>query len=160
MSMKPLNKFLFFLIIPLIFCAISSCNNDSVLTNRIKKLYNEREISFDKDVEICVVLPEVGCGGCIASGVFFILNNKAYFSSNQKKNQIVFTAIDSKKMLKREMEITHFDELNCIVDTTNKYLPKGNNKIYPLVLRLKNGQIEDAVLQSPESNAFENLNLN
>lgn len=137
------------LLIPIMFLLLHSCSDSN--TTAIKSLYKDRGISFDTDIENCIILPEVGCGGCIAGGVFYILNHKESFSPTQKKNLIVFTAINSKKILFRDMEIKSENELYCILDTLNNYLPDGDKKIYPLVLKMNKGEIVQAKYQSPDT---------
>ncbi len=138
-----------------------SCEKKDGQLEQVKRLYAERGIVFDKEIETCLVLPEVGCGGCIAGGVNFLLDNKEKFSSKQKKNIVMLTAIHSKKLLYRNLEINSPDELNCIIDSGNKYLVKGHNKLYPMVLKLDNGNIESVEFQSPETDhdVFESLKL-
>ena len=64
------------LLIPCMLISLHSCSDSD--TTAIKSLYKTRGISFDTDIENCIILPEVGCGGCIAGGVYYILDNKAY----------------------------------------------------------------------------------
>lgn len=143
----------------LLLCIIViSCKEKDKTTNEATKFYEEKGISFDKQLEYCIILPEVGCIGCIASGVGFFLNNKDFFLKTQKKNFIVFTAVNSKKQLFRTLELTSLADFNCYLDLENNYLVGGNNSIYPLVLHLKNGKIIKAEYQSPYSeNILEQL---
>ena len=83
--------------------------------------------------------------------MFYLLEHKDSFSSNQKKNLVVFTAINSKKVLFRDLNIESQEELNCIVDMSNAFLPEGDERIYPLILKIRNGEIVEAAYQSPES---------
>lgn len=148
-----------FLLIFLISSLLLSCSDND--TTDIIKLYRERGISFDTNIENCIILPEVGCSGCIAGGVFFILEHKDSFNPNQKKNLVIFTAINSKKVLFRDLEIKSTNDLNCIIDTLNDYLPIGDKKIYPLILKINQGEIIQAKYQSPESteDIFKNIAL-
>lgn len=150
MDLKYLSIFL------ILLCACVSQEND---TGYISNLYSERDINFNPDVEFCVVLPEVGCSGCISSVIYHILDNKSSFSNDQKKNLIVFTAINSKKMLKRNMEIESLDELNCILDSNNVFLLDTDKKIYPIIMTLHDGKIVESQIQSPDNteNAFKKL---
>ena len=135
----------------LLILLCSACNNQAKTVKQISETYEKRGAIFDNEVENCIVLPEIGCGGCIAGGEFFVKYNKEKFSPKQKKNLVVFTAINSKKLLLRNMEMNNFDEINCIVDTLDLYLPDGSNRIYPLILKLRNGRIIEATYQSPDS---------
>lgn len=143
----------------LLLCIIViSCKEKNKTTNEVTRFYQEKGISFDKELEYCIILPELGCEGCIASGVDFFLNNKNFFLKTQKKNFIVFTAVNSKKQLFRTLKLSSLDDFYCCLDLKNDYLVSGNNSIYPLVLYLKNGKIINAEYQSPYSeNILEQL---
>lgn len=142
--------FIFFLL------GIMACRHDTEFSDGLKKLYAERDISFDKETEFCIVLPEAGCSGCISGCIYQILTNKALFENTQKKNLIVFTSINSKKMLRRNMQVDNIEEFNCVIDSLDAYLTEGNDRIYPLFIKLENGEIVDAVVQNPntDSNVF------
>lgn len=135
--------------VALVLCV--SCRSKDNATLNVVETYKQRHIVFDKELEYCVILPEVGCGGCIAGGVDFFRENDSYFSHAQRKNMIVFTAINSRKMLFRALGVDSLDEYYCVYDDKNKYLLDDNNAIYPLILSLKNGEIMKAEFQSPYS---------
>ncbi len=142
---------MYYIILLMLFlcgCKFSDKDND---TEQIRKLYSERSIAFDDSTEFCIVLPEVGCAGCISGALYNILENKSSFSNGQKKNLIVFTAVNSRKMLLRNMQVDSFSELNCIVDLENKYLLETNDKIYPIMMTIKNGKVTKAIIQSPDN---------
>lgn len=143
------KKFLFFLLLSIV---VGSCQGDYGTTEEIAECYEKKGITFDKEVECCVVLPEVGCEGCIAAGVQLFLDNKKSFLKTQKKNQIVFTMVNSLKMLLRTLELSSLEDFNCHLDLKNDYLVAGKNSIYPLILHLKDGKITKAEFQSPYSN--------
>lgn len=128
-------------------------------TEKIQKLCFERNIVFDDSTEFCIILPEVGCTGCISGTLYSILENKSSFSNTQKKNLIVFTAINSRKMLLRNMQVDSIEELNGIVDMENKYLLDTNEKIYPIIMTVSGGKVTEAIIQSPDNpeDAFSKL---
>lgn len=139
------------LLILLFAFGVNACQQEDKVTTMVTRHYQKRNMTFDKELEHCIILPEVGCEGCIASGVNFFLNNEKYFSNTQKKNMIVFTAVNSKKMLFRTLGITSLENYYCYLDLKNDYLVGGNQSIYPLVLHLKDGVIVKAEYQSPYS---------
>lgn len=145
-----MNKIKFFIILT-IGILLFSCKGKDKSTKEVEDFYSCNNIHFDKGLKVCVILPEVGCGGCIASGISFFQENKDYFLRNQNENRIIFTAIHSKKMLYRALGVNTLNEYNCLLDETNKFLVKGNNSIYPLILHLENGYIVKAEYQSPYS---------
>lgn len=130
------------IILSLLFMA-SSCRSDRNL--------DFKDCDFDTDNEICLILPEVGCGDCIAGGVAFLLNHKEKFSSHQKRNKIIFTAISSVKMLKRALDDTDLDSLNCEIDTANRFLLPPPDGLYPIVVYLKEGKIKKIDIQNPNN---------
>lgn len=81
------KKFLFFLLLSIV---VGSCRGDYGTTEEIAECYEKKGITFDKEVECCVVLPEVGCEGCIAAGVQLFLDNKKSFLKTQKKESNCF----------------------------------------------------------------------
>lgn len=98
-----------------------------------------------------------GCPGCIASGMAFVIQNKDYFSKEQAEFEVVFTRVGSMKLLKRALGSLSADDLNCRVDWQDKFLLDTQANEYPLVLYLKNGEIQKAESQKPGSNALNNL---
>lgn len=135
----------------LLVSLLVSCKKTDGVTNRVSEVYAQRNITFDRDLECCLILPEVGCEGCIAEGVDFFHENASCFYRSQRKNMIVFTAINSRKMLFRALGVDSLGEYYNIMDWDNNYLVEGNNAIYPLVLSLKDGKIIRAEYQSPYS---------
>lgn len=147
--MMKYKKFLFFLLLSIV---MASCRGNNETTEEIVEYYKKKGITFDKEVECCVILPEVGCEGCIAAGVQLFLDNKESFLKTQKKNLIVFTKINSLKMLLRTLGLSSLEDFNCYLDLKNDYSVVGENSIYPLILHLKDGKITKAEFQSPYSN--------
>lgn len=139
------------LILVIMFLLTNGCNSDQNSTENISILYSDRGIIFDRETEYCIVLPEVGCGGCIAGGVRFIANNRDKFSKNQNKYLVVFTAINSRKLLYRNMGFDIENELNCLIDSTDLYKVNTNMKFYPMLIKLKEGKITDIAFQHPKT---------
>lgn len=72
---------------------------------------------------------------------------------------MIFTNIYSLKILKRNFEEDEWYNLYKIVDTDNLYTLTGDNSIYPLILILDNGDIINAMYQSPDSDAFSQIDI-
>ena len=136
----------------LLLLFLIACVHKTDFIDRLNELYSDRNITFDKETEFCIILPETGCSGCISGCVYKILRNKEHFENTQKKNLIVFTSINSMKMLRRNMQADSLSIFNCIVDSLNLYSIEGNENIYPLFIKLKDGEIIDAIVQSPDLN--------
>lgn len=139
------------------FALISCKGDDTILLNKVKKQFVENEIVFDETTKHCVIIPEGGCGGCIASGISFIVDHKEQFSKNQKEDVVVFTNIGSLKLLKRAVGESVFNSLNCIVDTANAFLVEGNDDIYPIIIYLRKNTPIKVEFQSPKEDGLRNL---
>lgn len=109
---------------------------------------------FDENIETCLILPEVGCGDCIAGGVLFLSENQEAFKKNQNHNKVIFTAVTSKKMLDRGLSDIDICELYCEIDTLNQYLLPPPDGLYPIVLYLSKGQIQKIDIQNPYNDAL------
>jgi len=138
----------------LVLCIVSVCILGSCSNHHIEQF---ADIEFDKDLEICLVIPEVGCGDCIAGGVYFLNENKDKFRCGQTKNKVVFTAITTLKMLKRGLGEVSLDSIYHEIDTDCNYLLPEPDGLYPVVLYLSSGKIYDIDVQSPDNNIFYKL---
>ncbi len=152
-------QYKFKIILCLILSMCVSCQkthkNDTLeLIDLARIHFSKEKIVFNTEIEYCIIIPEGGCSGCIASGISFIKEHVEAFGIKQKKNKVVFTNIQSQKMLKRSLESVTFDELNCIIDTTDRYLIRCKEMIYPIVLKLEKGKIINAKVQSPKENGL------
>lgn len=130
---------------------VFACKIQDTVTNEVTEYYRKNGVVFHPNLKLCIILPEVGCGGCIASGVDFFQRNKEKFQSTQEQNMIIFTSITSMKLLYRNLGIDSLNGYYSYLDKDNKYLVKGDNSIYPLILHLRLGQIVKAEYQSPYS---------
>ena len=126
-----------------------SCTNSDNETKNVQIYYDLKGITFDRNLRTCLVLPEVGCGGCIDGAVYFLNKNKEFYRKEQRYNMFVLTAVTSPKMALRSLNEVSLEQYYCIWDSTNLYLSEGNNAIYPLLLYLKDGKIMKAQYQSP-----------
>lgn len=142
----------------IIVFALTSCGHDeNTLLKNANDYFQKNNIIFDDKIRNCIIIPGGGCSGCIASGISFVLENKEVLKKSQSRNLIVFTNIFSEKMLKRQLHGEDMGKLNCIIDLQNKYLIPCNENIYPIILRLKNGNVVEVHLQSPDENGFEKI---
>jgi hypothetical protein len=116
------------------------------LTNAVDQL------KIDGEYEWIVVLPGLGCHGCIQEGEFFMKEN-----ISNKKILFVLTNIVSLKILQQKMDITIGDNPNIYVDRSNQFKLTTDNSIYPCIIRLKSGKIEQFEFQSPQNAAFHKM---
>ena len=130
---------------------LESCEGTNKLVHIVNQYVKENHIIFEKDLSVCLIIPEVGCGDCIAGGVYFLIDNQDKFKNTQKHNKVIFTAITSKKMLRRTLQIDSIESFYHEIDTLNRYLLPEELGIYPVVLYLKQGKIIEADIQSPDN---------
>lgn len=146
-----MKTILYIITVIILLSGTISCQKQDETTQLVVEEFKNKGIKFDPEEKLCIILPEVGCEGCIAAGVYFFLQHKESFLNTQKKNKIIFTSIRSKKLLLRNLEEDTLDKYNHILDTENKFLTTDNNSIYPLILILNQGNIVKAQYQSPHS---------
>ena len=143
----------------LVSCIGNQPKDNSQITKIVQEHLKDKSISFDEDVRNCVIIPGGGCSGCIASGISFVNSHKENFGKMQKRNIVVFTNIFSLKKLRKQLDVMSFDELNCIVDTSNMYLMHCDENIYPIVLMLDKSKLKDVKVQSPQEEGLYEINL-
>lgn len=144
--------------IMLITFLTSACyetKNNNELTEYIRQYFKKEKVEFDAELETCLIIPGGGCTSCIANGVGFVESNKEYYQKGQAKNLVVFTRINSIKILRRN--IKEINEYNCIVDSKDQFYIDMKERIYPIILYLKNGEIVNVDIQSPDTGALKIL---
>jgi len=99
-----------------------------------------------------VVLPSLGCNGCIQEG-------EAFMKENITDTHILFilTNISSLKILQQKTNIRISEHSNIFVDRNNLFDIPTNNRIYPCVAELKDGKVFSHLFQRPQSAAFVHL---
>jgi len=140
------------LICTVLFCVLTACRQDSEKIE-MKHLENAiKETIADNKYQWVVILPGLGCHGCIQEGEFFM-------SEHITDNRILFvlTKISSLKILQQKMDIRIDEHSNIFVDRNNIFTIPTDNRIYPCVVRLKEGKISDHSFQSPQNAAFYQL---
>jgi hypothetical protein len=105
--------------------------------------------------EWIVILPGLGCPGCIQEGEAFmqqfIDSTKVFF---------VLTKIESLKILQQKIGKSLKDRKNVYIDKQGIFDIPTDNSIYPCIVQLKDGKIVKHQFQSPEnSQAFEWLKI-
>lgn len=140
-------------------CTEDAHQKDSKIMDVVSMHIEEHSISFDNEVKNCVIIPGGGCSGCIASGLLFVKNHKGAFSRTQGKNLLVFTNILSLKKLKKQLGDVTFNDLNCVVDTSNIFLMHCNENIYPIILTLDRNTLVGVTVQSPNENGLYEMEL-
>ena len=128
------------IVILLLICI--SCQSE---TSRFQAYIQDNGyLELSSKIKYIVIIPSVGCGGCISYMEEFYRNNKELDSVIY-----VFTNFISKKMLSLKIGAklssnTYLDEKNIVMN----YYP-DDKKIYPCILELSQGRIKSVHYQSP-----------
>jgi len=108
--------------------------------------------NISKKAKWIVILPGLGCHGCIKEGEMFLveqINNDEIF--------IVLTNIESLKILQHKLGIQVDKHNNIYVDRDDQFRFTTGNNIYPCVVYLNDGRYESHEFQAPRNNAFHKL---
>lgn len=112
-----------------------------------------KHVNISKETNWVVILPGLGCHGCIQEG-------EQFMKDNVKKKGVYFilTKIESLKILQNKIGVDLKTQSNVYADKENALNIPTNNNIYPCIVRLENGKIIDHEFQCPQnSEAFNNL---
>lgn len=131
----------------MILFTISCKKNDKqveseFLTNAIDKA------KIDSDTHCIVVLPGLGCHGCIQEGEAFMRDN-----IDNLNVFFILTKNSSLKILQQKIGIKVSEHSNIFIDRENLFDIPTNNGIYPCIIFLKNGKIENHEFQCPQNNS-------
>ena len=138
-------RYISYLIILVVF---HSCSRTEVDKLQIK--LGENRIDLAENLKYCIVIPTVGCGGCIDEGMSFLKRNQKLLDKHRSEVWIVFTSIISKKMLRLSMKDIDLPKSMIYYDVNNAYSAALEQSIYPSVLYLDNGNLQRLEFQSPE----------
>jgi hypothetical protein len=139
--------------IAVIFLFAISCNNKSPEKTELDILTHAIEqIQADGQYQWVVILPGMGCHGCIQEGEFFM---KDYITNRQIL--FVLTKTSSLKILQQKTEVRISEHPNIYVDKDNLFDIPTENKIYPCVVYLKEEKIIKHSFQSPGNPAIYQL---
>lgn len=106
-----------------------------------------------KGYDYMVVLPGLGCHGCIQEAEVFMQN---YI--NNQKIVFVLTKIESLKILQQKIGIKLSEHKNILLDQNQNFNISTPNTIYPCIARVDNESVKSYGFQSPaNSEAFSNL---
>jgi hypothetical protein len=149
-----LKKLLFLLWIVLsLLSATSSCKKSGKAVEAENLTTAIYKAKVDYDIQWIVLLPGLGCHGCIQEG-------EAFMRDHIENTGILFvlTKISSLKILQQKIGIKIEEHPNVYIDRENIFNIPTDNSIYPCIIRMKNGKIVDHEFQSPKNgSAFRKL---
>ena len=139
-------------IIFIILASFISCLQNT--KSKEKEYLNKaiKEASIGGNYQWMVILPGLGCHGCIQEAEFFM---KEYITDN--RILFVLTKVSSLKILQQKTEVRINEHSNILIDKNNLFVIPTNNRIYPCVAQLKNGIVIAHNFQSPRNSAFYQL---
>jgi hypothetical protein len=141
-----MKNYLTNLVMILFFLSMTSCSK------------KQQEIEFDflfekvenfenkKNIKWIVVLPGLGCKGCIQEAEEFMRNNVS-----AKEVLFVLTKVESIKLLQQKIGINIKEHDNIYIDKSNYFDIPTDNTIYPLILELENNKMINYEFQSPKN---------
>jgi len=146
-------KLIYYLLFVLTTAIVLSCSQTAEEIE--KEFINSKIDTFEHigDEQWMVVLPGLGCKGCIQEGEAFMVNH-----INNKKIKFVLTRVESIKLLEQKTGVKIKEHNNIFIDRENYFELSNNNSIYPLIIELKEKKMSKYEFQSPANGmAFERL---
>ena len=127
---------------------LASCKENAASSERVSLTSALDALKIDTQLyDWIVVLPGLGCHGCIQDGEYFMQQNV-----ENPKIFYVLTNLSSLKIFQQKTGITIKDHPNIYVDRENLFVVPTNNSIYPCVIQLKEGQIAEHTAICPSFN--------
>ena len=144
--MKNIVKFLFLILM------IFSCQQNP--EKKEKKVFENaiKQIHINDQYQWLVILPGLGCHGCIQEGEDFMRNH-----IEDERILFVLTKVSSLKILQQKIDVRINEHSNIFVDRENLFQILTNNAIYPCVIQIKDGKVIKHSFQSPQNAAFYQL---
>jgi len=100
-----------------------------------------------------VILPGLGCHGCIQEGEAFMQKN-----IGNKNIYFVLTKVESLKILQNKINVKVQDHTNIFLDKDNAIRIPSDNNIYPCIIQMNGENLKDYQFQAPyNSQAFAKL---
>lgn len=137
----------FYLFIFLLYLTACGNSTEEIEKNHLSKSIAQIEVG--DQYKWLVILPGVGCHGCIQDAEYFMKKNVA-----NKKILFVLTNVSSLKILQQKTEIRIDEHSNIFIDQEGLFRIPTDNAIYPCVVELNNGSIQKHMFQSPQTAAF------
>lgn len=126
----------------------NSCNEKSAISeNKLLKALKEIHGDEVERQKVFLIIPNVGCPGCISSTESFMVLN----SQNDRGLKFILTNFKSFKQLKLKIGSETLNSNNIFLDHDNIMGKYNINSIYPIVVFFKNDGIYDIEFVNPEN---------
>lgn len=147
------NKFSILMVTIVLSCITYSCKKSIQETETENLTISMAKLNINKQTKWMVVLPGLGCHGCIQEGEAFM---KKYV--NNTNILFVLTNISSLKILQQKIGVQIKNCPNVYIDRENIFDVHTDNSFYPCIARIEDGKIVEHEFQSPKNGAaFYNL---
>lgn len=94
-----------------------------------------------------VIIPNQGCEGCISTAEAFVKKH----IDRQDNIRYIFTRIQSVKLLRIKLGSKVMSSSKILLDTTNLIgYPDKKKHIYPMIVTIKDHEIDEVIYQSPD----------
>ena len=141
------------LMILLLFSVAISCKKEDKGIEAIFLATSIENLTIDSPIKWIVILPELGCRGCIQEGEDFMqkyIDNKGIL--------FILTKIESLKILQKKIDIKLKGRSNVYIDKNSMFNIPTNNNVYPCIVQMEKGKIKSYEFQSPKNReAFDKL---
>ncbi len=137
----------------LILLLTVSCGRSTAETERDYLTSAINELGFPAYTRWIVIMPGLGCHGCIQEA-------EAFMKENVERQDILFilTSVSSLKILQQKIGVQVKDLPNVYIDRDEAFKLPTENNIYPCIVRIEAGKITGHEFQSPgNSGAFMKL---
>lgn len=150
--MRHINRIIMTFSFILILGITLSCKKNETELEKDHIISILETVSLGEETKWVVVLPGLGCHGCIQEG-------EAFLKDNMDNQQIflVLTKVESVKILNNKLGIKLRESPTVYIDREDEFRFPTANKAYPCIVHLANGKYISHEFQSPQNNGFEKL---
>jgi hypothetical protein len=123
----------------------TSCQSKQDYTQLEQKLTILVGENIINEIDSLVILPSVGCGGCISNAMVHLIKN----STSIESMVVIFTKISDRKAFNMTVPQTFIEHPKVYIDETNNIIIPDSISEYPTIIYLKNGKINDISIFAP-----------
>ena len=131
----------------LIFMFACGQNPEKIEANSFAQAIEQ--IKVGSQYQWIVVLPGLGCHGCIQEAEDFMKNH-----IEDERILFVLTKVSSLKILQQKIDIRIDEHSNIYVDREDLFNIPTNNAIYPCVIQIKDDKVFTHSFQNPSNAAL------
>jgi hypothetical protein len=134
----------------------ASCKKEGDYKNFMEETLEEKFGSSLNNYKSILIVPSVGCSGCISDTEHFIKQNINSLSNVK----VIFTKINSKKILKHNIGDSIYYNKKVFVDSNNIFAYNTGKTIYPALVYLSKGEIDKIEYKNPDNPDILNTLIN